>query len=145
MPASPKQFSANRMNAKLSTGPKTAAGKKAAGRNAVSHGFSTPALSSWPLAGRYRALAASLAAGDLGAQAAAQVAARCRFELDRIEGAKQYLITNSAVDIEIENPGHNIEFIEGYAYLVVAEKLANLYRYERRIRTKLRRALRACH
>ena len=39
MPASPAQMAANRANASRSTGPKTAAGKEAARRNAMTHGL----------------------------------------------------------------------------------------------------------
>lgn len=145
MPASPRQLSANRANAKLSTGPKTAAGKKASRHNALRHGLSPLALGSGPLEGRYRALAAALTAGDVGAAAAAQHVAWCRFELARVEGARQYLITNSAIDLDAENPGYNVEVLEGFAFVVVADQLVKLLRYERRIRSRMRKAMRSCH
>ena len=145
MPASPEQLAANRANAKLSTGPKTAAGKKASSHNALRHGLSTLAVVPEPLAGRYRALAAALTAGDFGAEAAAQEVAWCRFQLDRIEGAKRYLITSSAIDLDPENPGQDVEFTEVYALSLVIEQLLKLDRYERRVRSKMRKALRACH
>ena len=145
MPASPKQLSANCANAKLSTGPKTVAGKKAASRNALRHGLSTPAPGSGPLEGRYRALAAALTAGDVGAAAAAQQVAWCRFELDKIDGAKRYWIASSAIDMDAENPGYDVEFLEGYGLSLVAGQLLKLDRYERRIHSRMRKALRACH
>jgi len=41
-PASPRRVAANRRNAQRSTGPRTAAGKKRASRNAIKHGLCSP-------------------------------------------------------------------------------------------------------
>lgn len=83
--ASERQIAANRRNAQKSTGPRSAAGKKRASRNAYRHGLSIPGSG----AGFIRAveeLACSLVreGADASALELAREAARGMLELDRV-------------------------------------------------------------
>ena len=90
--ASEKQIDANRRNARNSTGPRSASGKKRASRNAFSHGLSRPMLGA-----EHRRAVEALAsrilddhgnAKDLHALASAREIAEADFELARIRRSK---------------------------------------------------------
>jgi hypothetical protein len=64
---SERQHRANRVNAEASTGPKSAAGKTRAARNALRHGLNVPVLSDAALAPDVEALARRIAGNAAGA------------------------------------------------------------------------------
>jgi hypothetical protein len=94
--ATQKQIDANRRNARKSTGPRSASGKKRASYNAYRHGLSRPMLG----AEHRRAVEALAAriladhgkANDLHALASAREIAEADFELARIRCSKVALI-----------------------------------------------------
>ena len=90
--ASEKQIDANRRNARNSTGPRSASGKKRASRNAFSHGLSRPLLGA-EYRRAFEALAARILADhgmakDPHALASAREIAEADFELARIRRSK---------------------------------------------------------
>jgi hypothetical protein len=92
--ATEKQIAANRRNAAKSTGPRSAAGKKRAGRNAYRHGLSlarasTPTLSK-QLEERARELAGT--SEDQVILGLAHAVAAAEFDVDRVRRTKVSLI-----------------------------------------------------
>jgi hypothetical protein len=93
--ASTKQIAANRRNAKRSTGPRTAAGKSRASRNALRHGL-TRRLSGAAVARYVEALAQEIAGGNPSAMPSAREAAEAELELDRVRRVKIAMIEHIA-------------------------------------------------
>jgi hypothetical protein len=83
---SPRQCTANRLNARASTGPKSADGKVRASQNARRHGLNVPVTSDPNWIGQVEALAQGLvgpAAGDPTRLAIARAAAGAHFDAVR--------------------------------------------------------------
>jgi hypothetical protein len=66
--ASERQVKANRANCKASTGPKSAAGKSRAARNARRHGLSIPVMSDPQLSADVEVLAREIAGENASAE-----------------------------------------------------------------------------
>ena len=91
--ASPRQIAANRRNAAKSSGPRSAAGKKRAARNAHRHGLFSM-LSRTAIIGEIGTLAQEIA-GQTSSEVAlehARAAAEAEIELRRVRDAKRALI-----------------------------------------------------
>jgi hypothetical protein len=84
--ATQKQIEANRRNARKSTGPRSASGKKRASRNALKHGLTTP-ISGAAVTREIDALARQIAGDpeDRLRMAAARDAAEAQLELARVQ------------------------------------------------------------
>jgi hypothetical protein len=125
--ATEKQIAANRANATRSTGPKTAAGKLKASRNAYCHGLSRP-LPVDPLAtARIEAIVQALVGSDAPAagQQAAREWAEAQLQLLRVRSVRAQLwagIGTSSAD--------------------ALHRLASIDRYETQAVRRRRRALR---
>ena len=85
--ASERQLAANRANARKSTGPRSASGKKRASRNALKHGLTTP-VSGAEFIREIEALAGQIADDpeDRLRMVAARDAAAAQLELTRVPG-----------------------------------------------------------
>jgi hypothetical protein len=125
--ASEKQIAANRANAMRSTGPKTAAGKLKASRNAFRHGLSTEV--SWDSATSAKIDAISrVLAGEQASEYRLTSAAdftRAQLELVRIRSIR----TERLAKIDLND--NNLQELR---------RLAALDRYERYALTKRQRA-----
>ena len=84
--ASERQLAANRANAQKSSGPRSAAGKKRASRNALTHGLTTP-MSGVAFVREIEALARQIAGDpkDRVRMAAARDAAEAQLDLVRVQ------------------------------------------------------------
>jgi hypothetical protein len=124
--ATEKQVTANRANAKRSTGPKTAVGKRRSSGNAFRHGLSGPVPDDGFTLAAIDAIARVVAVpGDEGLDATAF--ARSQIELRRIRAVRTDLF--AALDPRQLEPNE-------------LRRLAALDRYERVALTKGRRAQR---
>jgi hypothetical protein len=125
--ASEKQIAANRANAKLSTGPKTQAGKMASSRNAFRHGFSGPLRFDPRTSAKVDAIAHALAGEGAGEDTLTSAAdfARAQLELGRIRSKRTELTEKLRLDC------NDVRELR---------RLAALDRYERYFLTKRRRA-----
>ena len=85
--ASERQIAANRRNARKSTGPRSAAGKKRAGRNAYRHGLSV-----------------SMSSNAAFALERARAVAEAELELARVRRAKVALIERASAFGELDPP-----------------------------------------
>ena len=133
--ATEKQIAANRANARKSTGPRTAAGKKKSSRNAYQHGLSRPDQSDPSSAAKIDAIAQLLSkpcATD-DQLTAAQDYANAQWSLARIRAirAAQW----AKIDLNETLEANTKEL----------KRLASLDRYERYELTKRRRASEKLH
>jgi hypothetical protein len=135
---SAKAIAANRRNARLCTGPRTAAGKRKAAANSLTHGV-TVSLHADPATGAVaRRIASFLAGSDASPARLAKVMpiAEAQAELLRIRNARAALINVASAGL----PDHADE-TEAVARSLPT--LARLDRYERRVMARRTRAL--CH
>jgi hypothetical protein len=121
---SEKQIAANRANAKRSTGPKTAAGKRSSSGNALRHGLSKPLPADPPTIDAIGAIACAVAAGN---ENAAIEFARSELDLRRIRQVRKDYLTDLAPGLS-DGPS--------------LQRFAALDRYERIALAKSRRARR---
>lgn len=137
---SDRRLAANRANAKRSTGPRTPAGKARASANARRHGLTAIAWSDVDtariaeLAAHYRPL--------LKDPDAATRAAGARVHLDRIITAKTHLLQLAIAKLTAEAPAAPPEDLEARALVECLVELNKLGQYERKARSRLKRALR---
>jgi hypothetical protein len=143
--ASQKQIEANRRNARKSTGPRSASGKKRAGRNAFSHGLSGPMVGA-EFALAVEALAVRILEdhGKVKVQnalASARQIAEADFEIARVQRIKVALIERAAIDtlpsMPEDEPQRTAEAVRR-----VLPELVRLNRYERRAAARRDRAIR---
>jgi len=121
------QRRANRVNAACSTGPRTAAGKTNAARNAWRHGLSLPVLADPALAPEVAALARAIAGEDASAasRTAAARIAEAQIDLVRVRGVRLTLTERLLDGVD------------------VTREMLRLDRYERRALFRRSRALQA--
>ena len=129
-----RKINANRANAKLSTGPKSALGRRRVSRNAHRHGLSIPVLLDPVLAREVRAVSQQLAK-DLGSLASIDTAyavAEAEVDLKRIRKRKAHLL-------------HKLNRHEdptGAEALPLLAQILRLDRYERRALARRQSAIR---
>jgi len=92
---SARKRNANRANARASTGPRTAAGKENAARNALRHGLRSPISVDPALSAEVEALAREIAGegASLEQQVLATRVAEAQIDLKRIRRARHDLLT----------------------------------------------------
>ena len=103
--ASAKQIAANRRNAESSTGPRSASGKKRAGKNALRHGLSRPMVGA-KFTRAVEDLARRLVrdTADHAKLALAREAAEGMLELDRVRRVEVELIERTACFGRLDAP-----------------------------------------
>jgi hypothetical protein len=89
------KISANRANARVSTGPKTAQGRVRSARNAHRHGLSLPVLADPVLSEEIEALAHEIAGADASSeiQELARRIAEAQIDLRRVRCARHEVIS----------------------------------------------------
>lgn len=129
----PRQFEANRSNARASTGPRSKAGKARAGRNARRHGLSSAIASDLA-----EALARRIADDGAGpaVMALARAFAEAQIDLDRVRKVRRHVLGRLVAD-----PDDGAEDKVDRSKLV--RQLRRLERYEHRALARRRRAIRA--
>src|SRR5262249_16224808 len=123
---SARQIAANRRNARACTGPRTSSGKARASRNALRHGLTRSVRHDPQLARKIDALARTIAGREANAERreGADRIAAAEIELMRVRQARSELLARAATAPDL------------------VRRLANLDRYERRARSRRRRAIR---
>jgi hypothetical protein len=132
--SSDRQIAANRRNAQRSSGPRTAAGKKKVGGNALRHGLAAAVLRDPNIEAQIKRLAEALVreARDATQREQALVIAESEITLLRVRAAR--------IDIfEQVLSGIGTEGVIGKSQL---EQLNGLERYERRALSRRQRAIR---
>ena len=125
------KLAANRANARASTGPRSAEGKKRSARNALRHGLTLPALPDPTRANEVEALSRAIAGADALPQhqeAAFRVAA-AQIDLVGIQRARCVMLSDMPLSDMPRDPR-------------LPARLAALDRYERRVRWRRRFAIR---
>jgi hypothetical protein len=143
---SPAKIAANRRNALRSTGPRSAAGKARARRNAFRHGLATPASLDHVAVDRINDLILALIS-DFPNQLEVQLAtlaAEAQAEIERVRQAKVSIVNRASAHLRDE--GGRLLSAGERAALAFADKTEILMaceRYERRAISRRYRALRA--
>ena len=101
---SERQRRANRANARLSTGPRTARGKRRSARNARRHGLSLPVIDDPVLAPQVEALARRLAgeAADARRLCLAHRIAEAQIDLNRVRAFRRRYLEQALADPNFE-------------------------------------------
>jgi len=135
--ATPDQIAANRRNARGSTGPRTAAGKRKAAGNSLRHGVITGLYADLPLSAAVGRIAAALAGPNAspGLRALVLPIAEAQVDLLRIRSARATLIDLAAATAP-GAPGESHAIVESLPRLVLLD------RYERSAMRRRHRALR---
>jgi hypothetical protein len=96
----PRRIQANRANARLSSGPKSVAGKTRSARNAFRHGFNVPVALDPDLAGDVEALTRRLCGEERDAEIMelARRVAEAQIDLRRVRAYRQRLIQRALTD-----------------------------------------------
>ena len=104
--ATERQITANRRNARRSTGPRSRAGRKRASRNSYRHGLSSSVATSAEFAKHVESLARKIAGcgADAVSLEVARAVARAEFELAQIRRVRVALIARMAEFGELEVP-----------------------------------------
>ena len=139
--ASEAQISANRRNAVQSTGPKTAAGKAVASRNAQRHGLTAQPVILFDEQARdftqfHDGLRAALDPADVAEEELVERIVICAWRLQRAWRAETSIINNAAR----ETREHDIEPSLGGSFCRVSAAMVMLSRYETALDRSLRRA-----
>ena len=103
---SARKLNANRANARASTGPRTAAGKENAARNALRHGLRSPISADPALSAEVEALAREIA-GEGASQEQQVLATRvaeAQIDLKRIRRARHDLLTRAHSNNNYRSP-----------------------------------------
>src|SRR6266508_3400425 len=143
---SPAKIAANRRNARRSTGPRSAAGKARARRNAFRHGLATPASLDHVAMDRIDDLVVALTRDfpDQLELELATLAAEAQSEIERVRQAKVSMVNRAYAHLRDE--GGRLLSAGERAALVFAGKTEILMaceRYERRAISRRNRALQA--
>ena len=143
---SPAKIAANRRNARRSTGPRSAAGKARARRNAFRHGLTTPASLDHVAMDRIDNLVDALTI-DVHSQLQFQlatVAAEAQAEIERVRQTKVNLVNRASAQLREEGAGLlSAGERAALAFAGKTEILMACERYERRAISRRNRALRA--
>ena len=119
---SERKIRANRANARVSTGPKTARGRSHAARNALRHALSLPVSSDPVLSKEVETLAREIAGMDANAeiQELARRIAEAEIDLRRVRRARHQLFSQALSDPDYESE------------IMLRKKSALFIRYARR-------------
>jgi hypothetical protein len=100
------KISANRANARASTGPTTAQGGARSARNAHRHGLSLPVLVDSDLSQEVDALAREMAGANAGSeiQELARRIAEAQIDLRRVQCARHSLLSSALGDLDYDSP-----------------------------------------
>jgi hypothetical protein len=143
---SPAKIAANRRNARRSTGPRRAAGKARARRNAFRHGLTTPASLDHVAMDRIDNLVDALTI-DVHSQLQFQlatVAAEAQAEIERVRQTKVNLVNRASAQLREEGAGLlSAGERAALAFAGKTEILMACERYERRAISRRNRALHA--
>jgi len=159
-----RKVSANRTNARLSTGPKTATGKVHAAQNARRHGLSLRVFSDPAQSAEIEVLAREIAAADTNPERLelARRIAEAQIDLIRVRRARHDLLAEALKDLDYhpralarpdraDVPWGTASFADlpetprNFARILseMADRLAAIDRYERRARSRRKFAIRA--
>jgi predicted outer membrane protein len=134
----PRQLAANRRNARLGTGPRTASGKRSVAVNALRHGLSVPVFADPGLATEVVELAERIANGstDPEVRERARDVAAAQIDVERVRHARHILIARPAI-------GEPVSEARSDAMRDEIQELVSLDRYERRAMSRRRSTTRA--
>jgi hypothetical protein len=145
--SSEKQAAASRRNGRAGKGPRTAAGRAKASRNALRHGLNVPVLADPEASAEARALATRIAGdgADPVLQALALRIAEAQINLCREKHARHRLLDRNAAARADDGDKGRTEYLARLARVFAerGKELSALDRYERRALSRRKSAVRA--
>jgi hypothetical protein len=159
----PRQLTANRRNARASTGPKSDAGKARSARNAFRHGLAIPVWSDAEHSIQAEDLACRIAGENSSPEilSVARRVAEAQIDLGRIRAARRHLLAPAFSYVEYSTVGNwknkrpptrkYLDILYGLPgpeklQLIIEEvsdHLQSMERYERRALSRLKKAVQA--
>jgi hypothetical protein len=135
------KFEANRANGRRSAGPRTAAGKARASRNALRHGLNTPIEADHPQLAIIEAWALRFCNSQSTPTRHARAAAMAQAELSRVRAAKVTALRLAAERIKADKRAPKAA-LTAQALIASLPDLLKLDGYERKARSKRDKAFR---
>jgi hypothetical protein len=142
---SERKIAANRLNARKSTGPHTAAGKTRARRNALRHGLAARIVNDPTTSAEADHIVTAICAkgnADPATCQQAMIIAECDMTLRRVRAARVDIINQMSVPPAQTPDASECAPAQRLDVDLVLEKLLRLDRYERRALSRRRRAVR---
>jgi hypothetical protein len=142
--ASKKQLSANKKNGARSRGPRSAAGKARSSGNALRHGLTANLMNDSSARAEAESLALAIAGPDPSRARLAQAwtVAEAQLDLLRIRGAQVRLL-DSAYFAPAVRKGGGQAVLSADVLLDVMPQFVRWHDYERKVLSRLKRAMRA--
>jgi hypothetical protein len=137
------KIEANRRNARMSSGPRSSAGKARVSRNAVRHGIESARAHDEARDQQIASLAAQLAAQNPGATRLARIAAEAHVDMLRARQAKIDIVEHATQELLRTLGALSEEERILIAFTNCADILAACDRYERRALARRNRMMRA--
>ena len=149
--STPSQIAANRVNAQLSTGPKSAAGKSRSSENSFRHGFSSQTVI---ITGEdpeeYEELLTELlmsfpTAGEFALDRAVREMANAEWRLRRVRRHMEIAINGKIAELQAQNPDADVLLLQAQAMDTLAAESNSyklLLRYETKFENQYNRAQR---
>ena len=139
---SDRKIAANRQNSQRSTGPRTALAKKRIRRNALRHGLAAAIVNAPGMSAETNHLAQAICGSDAGPaqREQAQIIAQCELLLLRVRAARAKIFEEISLKAPVQRSDEPSVFSHPTSCL---EQLLRLERYERRVLSRRKCAIRA--
>jgi hypothetical protein len=142
---SDRKIAANRQNSQRSTGPRTALAKKRIRRNALRHGLAAAIVNAPGMPAETDRLAQAICGSDTGPaqREQAQIIAQCELLLLRVRAARAKIFEEISLKAPVQRSDEPSVFSHQQDATSCLEQLLRLERYERRVLSRRKCAIRA--
>jgi hypothetical protein len=142
---SDRKIAANRQNSQRSTGPRTALAKKRIRRNALRHGLAAAVANAPGMSAETNRLAQAICGSDAGPaqREQAEIIAQCELLLLRVRAARVEIFEKISLKAPVQRSDKPSGFSHQQDATSGLEQLMRLERYERRVLSRRKCAIRA--
>ena len=142
---SDRKIAANRQNSQRSTGPRTALAKKRVKRNALRHGLAATIVNAPGIPAETDRLAQAICGSDAGPaqREQAQIIAECELLLLRVRAARVKIFEEISWTAPVQRSDESSVLSHQQDATSCLQRLMRLERYERRVLSRRKYAIRA--
>jgi hypothetical protein len=142
---SDRKIAANQQNSQHSTGPRTALAKKRIRRNALRHGLAATIVDAPGMPAEINHLAQAICGSDAGPaqREQAQIIAQCELLLLRVRAARVKIFEEISLKAPVQRSDEPSVLSHQQDATSCLERLVRLERYERRVLSRRKCAIRA--